>query len=67
MPYQHFGASSSNLNYVAFPWGMPNHFSAQGVETEETHPPAVNVDNVEEQEPKYRGPPITFQIPAQLV
>ena len=46
---------------------MPNHFSTQGVETEETRYPSVNVNNVEDQEPEYMGPPITFQIPTQPV
>lgn len=62
--YRPFDASSSNRNYDAFLWGMPNHFSAQGVETEETRQPALNVDNVEDQEPEYMGQPITFQIPS---
>ena len=67
MPYQPFSSSSSNVNRVSFPWGMPNHSSAQGVETEETYPPAMNVDGVEDQDPKYRGPHITFHIFAQPV
>lgn len=64
MSYQPFAASYSNVTSVGFPWGMPNYFSTQGVETEETRPSGVNVDNVEDQEPEYKGPPITFQIPA---
>lgn len=44
MPYMPFPAAPTNLNHVAFPWGMHNLYSAQGVETEETHV----VDSVEE-------------------
>ena len=46
---------------------MPNHFSTQGIEIEETHPPVVNVNNFEDQEPEYRGHPITFQTPTQPI
>lgn len=67
MSYQPFDVSSSNRNFATFLWGILNHFSAQGVKTEETHPPIMNVDNAEDQEPEYMGPPITFQIPAQPV
>lgn len=65
MSYQPFATSSSNVNFAAFPRGMLNHLSAQEVETEETRHPTVNIDNDEDQEPKYKGPPINFQIPAQ--
>lgn len=67
MSYQPFAASSSNRNFASFPWRLPNHFSSQGVENEDIFWPAVNADDVEDQEPEYRGLLITFQIPAQLV
>lgn len=34
MSYQFFVDASSNVNHAAFPWGMYNPYSAQGVETE---------------------------------
>lgn len=60
MPYQSFVAAPANTNFLAFPWGMPNPYSAQGVETEET--PIVNVDNVEAYEPEYKGPHLNFHV-----
>lgn len=53
------------MNSDAFPWGMLNPYSAQGVEIEETH--VVNVDSAEDQEPEYRGPHLNFHISALSV
>lgn len=63
--YQPFVASSYTGNSIVIPWGIPNHLSAQGVETKETRQHVVNVDNAEDQEPEYRVPPINFHILAQ--
>lgn len=67
MSYQSFIDAYSNVNFDAFPWGMPNHYSIQGVETKEIHPPTVNVDSVEDQEPEYRDPHLNFHIHAQSI
>lgn len=67
MPYQSFVVASSNVNYDAFPLGIPNHYSAQGVETEGIHPPIANVYGAEDQEPEYRGLHLNFHIPAQPI
>lgn len=57
MSYQSFVVAPSIVNLAAFPWGMHNSYSAQGVETEET-----SADIVEDQEPVYRGLPLNFHI-----
>lgn len=67
MPYKSFVVASSNVNLAAFPWGIPNLYFAQGVETEEIHPPAINDDGAEDQEPEYRGPHLNFHIHAQPI
>lgn len=60
MLYQSFTDAPANVNSAAFLWGMPNPYSSQGFEVEET--PTINDDNVEGQEPECKGPHLNFHI-----
>lgn len=59
MTYQSYVTTPTNV-IIAFPWGMPNPYSAQGVEIKEIL--AANINNIDDQEPEYRGPPLNFHI-----
>lgn len=50
MSYQSFVAALANVDSATFPRGMPNHYSAQGVEIKERSD--VNVDGAKDQEPE---------------